>query len=324
MKMPGFDFLSSTWMDIDHSKFIRSIFRILLILHSRESMTGIWRPWLPESIDGKPLATEVSELFLAFPYDRLPRHVPNNTRTNIVVEALMRPEVVVGAIFFYWSSKPLIQSVRDATHLNPKSRTVRGCIAVHNLALAIFSAVCAYNSWPIVLQHLWQRGFMATYCDPDGTLWNAAGFGAWSTIFYISKYYEFLDTWILVLKGKEASFLQVYHHSGIVLAMWGGVASQSAWLLFVVLLNSVIHTLMYTYFFIKTIWPKVEIKAARYLTMAQIGQFLTGITCSLGVLLMGNQCDTASSRFSLAFLHVYGFGLIALFVAFANRKYKKS
>ena len=35
----------------------------------------------------------------------------------------------------------------------------------------------------------------------------------------------------------------------------------------------------YTYFFIKTIAPQTEIKAAKYLTMAQITQFFTGIFC---------------------------------------------
>jgi hypothetical protein len=105
--------------------------------------------------------------------------------------------------------------------------------------------------------------------------------------------------------------------------MWGAVASQSAWLIFVVLLNSFIHTLMYTYFLLKTLYPKMEIKSARYLTTAQIGQFLFGIAASIGVLIMGDSCDSASSRFSLTCLHPYGFGLIALFVAFAKRKYIK-
>jgi hypothetical protein len=40
-------------------------------------------------------------------------------------------------------------------------------------------------------------------------------------------------------------------------------------------------------------------------------------------LVMGGKCDTASSRFMLGCLHVYGYGLIALFMAFASRKYKK-
>ena len=90
-----------------------------------------------------------------------------------------------------------------------------------------------------------------------------------------------------------------------------------------VLLNSVIHTLMYTYFLIKTISPKTEIRAARYLTMAQITQFLRGIACTTGIFFLGNDCDTQSSRFALAGLHIYGYGLIALFFAFAKRKYKK-
>ena len=124
-------------------------------------------------------------------------------------------------------------------------------------------------------------------------------------------------------QGKEPSFLQIYHHTGIVAIMWGAVASQSAWLIFVVLLNSFIHTLMYTYFLLKTLYPKMEIKSARYLTTAQIGQFLFGIAASIGVLIMGDSCDSASSRFSLTCLHPYGFGLIALFVAFAKRKYIK-
>ena len=133
---------------------------------------------------------------------------------------------------------------------------------------------------------------------------------------------------IALLKRIETSLicivLQVYHHTGIALIMYLAVASQSAWLLFVVLLNSFIHTLMYVYFFIKTISPAVEIKAAKYLTMAQITQFFMGIAGSFGVLLMGDACDSQSSRFALACLHVYGYGLIALFMAFANRKYKKA
>jgi hypothetical protein len=76
-------------------------------------------------------------------------------------------------------------------------------------------------------------------------------------------------------------------------------------------------------FFIKTIYPGIEIKAAKHLTMAQITQFFTGLGASFGVLIMGESCDTQSSRFALCGMHLYGYGLIALFMAFAKRKYKK-
>ena len=175
---------------------------------------------------------------------------------------------------------------------------------------------------PIVIYHLAEKGAMATYCDADGSLW-ASGMGAWCTIFYVSKYYEWVDTLVLIAKGKKPSFLQLYHHAGIVLTMWGGVVSQGAWLLIVVLLNSGIHTLMYTYFLIKTIDPTKQIKAAKYLTAAQIAQFFIRILYTIPIHFFGAKCDSVASRLVCGFIELYAVGLIFLFAAFAQKKYKK-
>jgi hypothetical protein len=278
-------------------------------------MTWIWRPDLPDSIDGAPLATTIRDLSPSeFAYDRV--------SPNAVVAYLEHPLIVAALLILYLTSKGPIKALGAAWNINPKGETFRQAVALHNVLLAVFSGVVAWNAWGCVLEHWWTRGFWNVYCDPDGSLWKN-GLGAWSTIFYLSKYWEFVDTWILVLKGKNASFLQVYHHTGIVIAMWGGVVSQSTWLLIVVLLNSVIHTIMYTYFFIKTVRPQQEVYAARYITMAQLGQFYTGILVSLGVFALGRKCASESSIASLAFLHTYAIGLIALFLSFAKRKYKK-
>lgn len=276
-------------------------------------MYQAWRPRLPDSIDGDPLATKVSDLLLGFPYERLPQ--------NPGLQLFLRPEGMVAMLLFYLVSKPIFKAIHRA--IDPKASWFITFIAVHNFLLAVFSACVAINGWPIVIQHLKTYGLFQTYCDPNDTLWNDSGFGSWTSIFYISKYYEFMDTWILVLKGKPPSFLQIYHHTGIAFCMWVGVLSHSSWLKYVTLLNSIIHTLMYTYFFIKTVDPTVEIKAAKNLTMAQIGQFFTGIFFSFPILIMGEECDSASSRFGLLCLQLYGYGLVALFMAFAKRKYKK-
>jgi hypothetical protein len=270
---------------------------------------------LLESLDGAPLATTIHDLW-HFPYHRLP---PNSWWLPL----FLRPECVLAWLIFYLVfSKPLFRQI--AKTVNPKSTGFISAIAAHNFLLALFSGVVAWNTWPIIWQHHQQYGTFDTYCDPHGTLWQQpSDFGAWALIFYISKYYEFVDTWILILKQKPPSFLQIYHHTGIAFCMWVGVLSQSSWLKAVVLLNSVIHTLMYTYFLIKTLKPQTEIKSAKYLTQMQIGQFFTGILYSAGVLFMGDRCDTQSSRFGLACLQLYGYGLIALFMAFAKSKYKK-
>lgn len=278
-------------------------------------MIGIWIPDLGESTDGLPLATKISDLFLDFPYDRVP--------DNWILRLVLHPGSVFAMLAFYLVSKPLFRQI--AKLVDPKASWFAFSIAEHNFLLAVFSLVVVINSWPIVIGHYKRRGAFDTYCDPEGRLWDkdGSGFGPWALIFYISKYWEFVDTWILVLKGKKPSFLQVYHHTGIAFCMWVGVLSQSSWLKAVVLLNSIIHTLMYTYFLIKTISPTTQIKAARYLTKAQIGQFFTGIFYSAAVLFLGDKCDTRSSRFGLACLQVYGYGLIALFMAFSKRKYQK-
>ena len=49
---------------------------------------------------------------------------------------------------------------------------------------------------------------------------------AWS--FYYSKYVEYLDTAWLVLKGKDVSFLQTFHHFGAPWDVYLGIVLQVA------------------------------------------------------------------------------------------------
>ena len=94
-----------------------------------------------------------------------------------------------------------------------------------------------------------RSGFRGMHCDRD--VWRGAdGFGTFAVIFYVSKYYEFVDSWILVLKnsdGKHApSFLQKYHHAGIVVCMYAAVVSEANWMLIAVTFNCTIHFFMYS------------------------------------------------------------------------------
>jgi hypothetical protein len=56
---------------------------------------------------------------------------------------------------------------------------------------------------------------------PTG-LWEngLAWYGFW---FYLSKFYEVVDTAIIILKGKKSSLLQTYHHAGAMICMWAGI-----------------------------------------------------------------------------------------------------
>jgi hypothetical protein len=70
----------------------------------------------------------------------------------------------------------------------------------------------------VVKQAVESAGLMPAYCDSvqnGGAMWKA-GMGRLAFLFYLSKYYEFVDTIILVVKRKRVLLLQTYHHAGAV------------------------------------------------------------------------------------------------------------
>eukprot|EP00472_Partenskyella_glossopodia_P014305 CAMPEP_0197540894 /NCGR_PEP_ID=MMETSP1318-20131121/66857_1 /TAXON_ID=552666 /ORGANISM="Partenskyella glossopodia, Strain RCC365" /LENGTH=324 /DNA_ID=CAMNT_0043100007 /DNA_START=266 /DNA_END=1240 /DNA_ORIENTATION=- len=99
------------------------------------------------------------------------------------------------------------------------------------------------------------------------------GFLIW--LHYQNKYLEMLDTTFMVLRKKtrQISFLHCYHH---LLLLWAwyfvckfGCGGESY---FGALMNSIIHVLMYGYYFLSMI--KVPFPWKRYLTSLQMLQFV--------------------------------------------------
>jgi len=76
-----------------------------------------------------------------------------------------------------------------------------------------------------------------------GRLWNE-GLAFYGWIFYPSKFYEVLDTFIILAKGKFSSTLQTYHHAGAMMCMWAGIRYMSAPIWMFVFVNSGIHAMM--------------------------------------------------------------------------------
>ena len=77
----------------------------------------------------------------------------------------------------------------------------------------------------------------------SGRMWTE-GLAYYGWIFYLSKFYEVLDTFIILAKGKPSSTLQTYHHAGAMMCMWAGIRYMSAPIWVFVLVNSFIHALM--------------------------------------------------------------------------------
>ncbi|KAH8815739.1 fatty acid elongase-like protein [Xylogone sp. PMI_703] len=106
--------------------------------------------------------------------------------------------------------------------------------------------------------------------NPDSTdlgrLWNE-GLAFYGWIFYLSKFYEVLDTAIILAKGKKSSTLQTYHHAGAMMCMWAGIRYMSApiWVF-----------CLYTYYTLTAFSVYVPQALKRSLTTMQILQFVFG------------------------------------------------
>ncbi|KAI8371721.1 ELO family [Radiomyces spectabilis] len=206
-----------------------------------------------------------------------------------------------------------------ATKSNNKLMTL--FVFLHNTALALYSGITFYNM-VISMHKLFNRGnsIHDAYCDKDGFLWNDS-LGYWGYLFYLSKFYEVIDTAIILLKGRRSSLLQTYHHAGAMITMWAGIRFRSPPIWIFVVFNSLIHSIMYTYYAMTSIG--LHPPGKRYLTSMQISQFLVGMSCALSYLFLPNCLATPGQKFAVILNVLYLLPLTYLFVDFARKTYGK-
>ena len=95
-----------------------------------------------------------------------------------------------------------------------------------------------------------------------------------------SKYYEFIDTFLLVLKKKPLKFLHVYHHIVTLYLVFVALATNATFGWVLMIANCFVHTIMYSYYALTNLGRRPWWK--KYLTKLQIAQFfvdMTGIRC---------------------------------------------
>jgi hypothetical protein len=189
-------------------------------------------------------------------------------------------------------------------------------LSLHNLLLCVFSALCFYRTFPIVYR-LFLGGWENAMCG--GFAREFAGdYGYWSYLFYLSKYYEFIDTFIVMWKGRRPIFLQKYHHIGAVIGLWIIICSKSTAGYIFMVLNSFIHTIMYAYYAL-TVW-KIKVPCKFVITILQMIQFVSGL--SLGSFqLWTYDCLTPSDRFCISYHLAYVSVLFWLFRRFYSKTY---
>ena len=141
---------------------------------------------------------------------------------------------------------------------------------IHNFGLHIFSLYTFTNLfWVLITKGVSsESGF---YFNQPSMRWILF-------LFYLSKYYEYVDTMILYAKKKQPIVLQKFHHIGATIVWHLGFVYEFEGVYFASLINSGIHTIMYGYYFLSlfsTIRPIIN-KYKVYITSAQVVQLAFG------------------------------------------------
>lgn len=235
-----------------------------------------------------------------------------------------------------------------------KTALFRRFVLLHNMALCIYSVytfvgitstinqishslydIFFYNTQNTTKTAL----FWQSICNLETGLWapkpiaTTKGLSFYSYWFYISKFYEIIDTIIILLKGKPSSLLQSYHHAGAMLSMWSGVRFVSPPIWVFVVFNSFIHSIMYFYYTLSCLHIRVPVIFKQTLTTLQICQFVFGGSLALAHMfvlyydhLTGSfkNCIANPSHLLLIFINVlYLTPLTMLFGAFWIESYVK-
>jgi len=151
---------------------------------------------------------------------------------------------------------------------------------LHNIVLsAASSVVFAFMAYILWMKHsIRGYGLREMIC---GVQMHEEG-GSLKLAYYINywfKYYELLDTILLVLRKKPVMFLHEYHHAATLVLTWSQLREHSTVQWMPIGINLFVHIVMYYYYAVSAVGIRVWWK--KYLTTLQILQFVVDVVaCS--------------------------------------------
>lgn len=202
---------------------------------------------------------------------------------------------------------------------NRQPMEVNTLLAIHNLILCVFSFVAFFGQMYEAYLVLTNFGPFAVYCGTFNDVWDLR-MAQWGIAFYLSKYYELVDTVFLCVRKKPMTVLHLFHHSIVIPISWMAVYSRiyMGWL--TAFNNTGVHIVMYFYFAIYALGYRPWWK--KYLTSLQILQFVIDMSTSIPFIViyfMGIPCRGELYAWIIA--NLTGFALLLLFMNFYRHTY---
>ncbi|CAN8067942.1 unnamed protein product [Agarophyton chilense] len=216
----------------------------------------------------------------------------------------------------------LLHVVRShQTLLLRDARFVTNVAIVHNLVLAAASAFMNVHATRAILWVLHAHKWHATVCTPTQSPLPQPILATFY-LFYLSKFYELLDTFILVTRGKSLSLLHVWHHSSVILSVWGWLEYGVTIGVYGLWFNTFVHVIMYTYFALRLARVKMPFK--RLITLTQIVQFLTGFASLIPFTWSYVKHGGCTGLPGLAITAAINFSYLVLFLRFYSKSYESA
>jgi hypothetical protein len=187
-------------------------------------------------------------------------------------------------------------------------RHVEGFLPYHNLFLAVLSLVMFVGcSWAVLEKCIRLQSADWMFCE-DVDVPDTGALEFWSYIYYLSKFYELLDTILQLIRGRYPPhyLLHAYHHSGVLMMCWAWLQYRPSLRHIGLMFNVFVHIPMYYYFYLKS--RNVDPWWKRYVTKLQIFQFMFSLAVFAWTLFLvvgqGRTCNNMSYLYIQLFFNV--------------------
>lgn len=238
------------------------------------------------------------------------------TNNKFLLETPEPALIIIASYLVFVVVAPKVMEKREPFNL-------RGLIIVYNFALVALSGYMAMEffltSYLLGYSYACQGVDWSYSTDPISMRLTHV---TW--MFYFSKILELADTVFFILRKKnnQVTFLHVYHHATMIANWWMAAkyipTGQS---FFVGMINSSIHALMYMYYGLTAMGPRMQkyLWWKKYMTSLQLIQFIAVISHTGYNKFVRTDCDYPFLYNSIVFY--YTISMVVLFSDFYYRTY---
>lgn len=209
-------------------------------------------------------------------FNAIAEHIPAGAKSflypitvwDMRVTPMSTPQAAIGAAVGYlaavWAGQKFMQNRPPVPRAYLKWPSV-----VHNVLLSLGSFLLLY----LILE---EEVPLARRYGAFGMICNSGMYTPRMVTLYIINYYfkywEFIDTFFLVIKKKKLMFLHVYHHMATAALCYSQIKYETPVSWVVITMNLAVHVIMYGYYAMATLGIRCPWK--KWITTGQILQFI--------------------------------------------------